>query len=204
MKVVLIDDEKAMLLIMNRILAKIGGVEIVGSFQETKTAFFYLINHKVDLVFVDINMLGESGLDFAKRLRENGWQMKLVFVTSYKEYALPAFGVHAYDYMVKPVSQTRIQETISRALSEEHVMKKEKGMFHSIKTLYLTEALTKREIEILQMISIGMTNREIGENFGLTEGTIKNHIFNIFGKLQVKNRIQAVTVAKEHKLIRGN
>jgi DNA-binding NarL/FixJ family response regulator len=202
MKVALIDDEKAMHLIMKRMLAKIEDVEIVGSFQETKTAFFFLMSHRVDLIFVDINMFSESGLDFAKRLRESGWQMKLVFVTSHKEYALPAFDVYAYDYIVKPVSQIRLQETIHRALSEDNVEEKFKKMAYSKKSLFLAEPLTKREIEILQMISIGMTNREIAENFELAVGTIKNHIFNIFGKLQVKNRVQATTAAKEHKLIR--
>lgn len=200
MRVVLIDDEKAMHLIMKRMLAKINDVEIVGSFLETKTAFSFLMSHRVDLVFVDISMFNESGLDFAKRLRESGWQMKLVFVTSHKEYALPAFDVYAYDYIVKPVCQTRLQETIHRALSEEEV--KEKGMSSSKKSLPLAEPLTNREIEILVMISIGKSNREIAVDFELAEGTIKNHVFNIFSKLQVKNRVQATTVAKEHNLIR--
>jgi DNA-binding NarL/FixJ family response regulator len=202
MKVVLIDDEKAMHMIMKRMLAKFEDIEIVGSFQETKEAFIFLMSHRVNMVFVDINMFNESGIDFAKRLRENGWKMKLVFVTSHKEYALPAFDVYAYDYIIKPVSQIRLQETIHRALSEENVVEKGKGKSYSKKSLFLTEPLTKRELEILQMISTGMTNRGIAENFELAEGTIKNHIYNIFCKLQVKNRVQATAVAKEHKLIR--
>jgi DNA-binding NarL/FixJ family response regulator len=201
MKVVLIDDEKAMHLIMKRMLAKIENVEIVGSFQETETAFFFLMSHRVDMIFVDINMFSESGLDFAKRLREYVWKMKLVFVTSHKEYALSAFDVYPYDYIIKPVSLIRLQETIQRALSEEKGEVKGKGKSYSKKSLFPAEPLTKREIEILQMISLGMTNREIAENFELAEGTVKNHIFNIFSKLQVKNRVQAMSVAKEHKLI---
>jgi two-component system LytT family response regulator len=116
-KVVIIDDEKAMHLIMNRMLGKVDEVEIVGSFQETSTAYSYLKNHEVDLIFIDINMPKESGLEFAGRLRESGRQMKLVFVTSHKEYALPAFDVYAFDYIVKPVNQERLHHTIQRALS---------------------------------------------------------------------------------------
>ncbi|MEX2103831.1 MAG: response regulator, partial [Bacilli bacterium] len=117
MKVVIIDDEKAMHLIMKRMLGKMDEVEIVGSFQETSTAYSYLTNHDVDLIFMDINMPKESGLEFAGRLRESGRQMKIVFVTSHTEYSLLAFDVYAFDYIVKPVKQERLHHTIQRALS---------------------------------------------------------------------------------------
>lgn len=118
MNVIIIDDEKAMHVIMKRMLGKVDKVKIVGSFFETSTAYSYLTNHHVDLIFMDINMPKESGLEFAGRLRENDRQMKLVFVTSHKEYALPAFDVYAFDYIVKPVEQARLQHTVQRALSE--------------------------------------------------------------------------------------
>ncbi|MEX2460388.1 MAG: response regulator [Paenibacillaceae bacterium] len=119
MKVMIIDDEKAMHFIMKRMLGKVDEVEIVGSFQETATAYSYLADHDADLIFIDINMPRESGLEFAERLRESGRQMKLVFVTSHKEYALSAFDVYAYDYIVKPVIQERLNKTIQRARSEK-------------------------------------------------------------------------------------
>jgi two-component system LytT family response regulator len=117
-KVVIIDDEKAMHLIMRRMLAKIADVELVGIFHETAEAFSYLMKQDVDLVFVDISMPRENGLVFAKRLRESGRETKLVFVTSHKEHALSAFDVYAYDYIVKPVKQDRLHKTVQRALSE--------------------------------------------------------------------------------------
>ncbi|MCL6602117.1 MAG: response regulator [Paenibacillus sp.] len=119
MKVVLIDDEKAMHLIMKRMLAKLSEVEIVGVFKETAAAFAYLVNHDVDLVFVDISMPRETGLEFAARLRASGKPIKLVFVTSHKDYALLAFDVYAYDFIVKPVDQERLHRTVHRALAEK-------------------------------------------------------------------------------------
>jgi DNA-binding NarL/FixJ family response regulator len=196
MKVVIIDDQKAMHYILSRMLSKMEQVEIVGSFQDTTTAYSYIMTNNVDLVFVDINMPRENGLDFAKRLRKNGWIMKLVFVTSHKEYALPAFDVYAYDYIVKPISQERLRGTIDRALSEEIVQKGEVIVASLEKSLSSVEPLTKREIEVLQLMSNGMTNREIAAAFELTEGTVKNHIVNIFGKLQVKNRVQATAMLR--------
>lgn len=118
MKVIIIDDEKAMHFIMNRMLAKVGNIEIVECFFETASAFSYLMNHEVDLVFVDISMPRENGMEFAQRLRDSGRQTKLVFITSHKEYALYAFDVYAFDYIVKPVDQDRLHKTIQRALAE--------------------------------------------------------------------------------------
>lgn len=117
MKVMIIDDEKAMHLIMKRMLSKVEEVQVVGSFMDTSTAYSYLLNHDVDMIFMDINMPRESGLEFAGRLREDGREMKIVFVTSHKEYSLPAFDVYAYDYIVKPVNQARLHHTIQRAMS---------------------------------------------------------------------------------------
>lgn len=118
MKIIIIDDEKAMHLIMKRMLAKLMDIEIVGVFHETASAFTYLMDHKVDLIFVDINMPRENGLEFAERLRESGRDTKIVFITSHKEYALFAFDVHAFDYIVKPVVQERLHKTVLRVLAE--------------------------------------------------------------------------------------
>lgn len=200
MKVIIVDDEKAMHLIMKRMLGKIKEVQIVGSFQETTSAFSFVISNKVDLIFVDINMPRENGLDFVKRLREYGSHTKMVFVTSHKEYALTAFRVYAYDYMVKPILEERLRETIQRALAEngnEELL----GMTDLKPFFSIIEPLTKREIEVIQFISDGMTNKEIAVIFKISEGTVKNHVVHIYGKLQVKNRVQAVAAAKEHRLI---
>lgn len=118
MRVVLLDDEKAMHLIMKRMLAKIEGVEVVGSFTNAASAEAFLSGNEADMIFMDINMPRENGVAFAQRLRESGREIKLVFVTSHTEYALSAFDVYAYDYMVKPVVQERLQHTVRRALAE--------------------------------------------------------------------------------------
>jgi len=118
MKIVIIDDERAMHLVLKRMLAKLSGVEITGFFDDTNAAFTYLMDHKVDLILLDINMPRESGLNFAERLRESGIDTKIVFITSHREYAIFAFDVQAYDYIVKPVVQERLHKTVLRKLAE--------------------------------------------------------------------------------------
>ncbi|MHA7965827.1 response regulator [Paenibacillus sp. CAU 1782] len=123
MKVIVVDDEKSMHMIMERMLKKINSITLVGCFLDTWSAYAYLSDHDVDLIFIDISMPKESGIEFAKRLREEGRETKIVFLTSHKEYALPAFDVYALDYMLKPVNQERLKQTIGRAVADTELQK---------------------------------------------------------------------------------
>jgi two-component SAPR family response regulator len=112
MKIILVDDDKAMLIIMKRMISKIPGIEIVGSFQSPREAFVFLMKNRVDMAFVDINMPEECGLDLAKRILMEGKDIAITFITAHKEYALEAFEMHAFDYIVKPISQSKLENTI--------------------------------------------------------------------------------------------
>ncbi|MCD9025029.1 response regulator transcription factor [Cohnella silvisoli] len=199
MKVVIIDDERAMHLIMKRMLAKVDEIEIVGSFQETATAYSYLVNHEVDLVFVDISMPREDGMEFAQRLRESGIQTKLVFITSHKEYALYAFDVYAFDYIVKPVAKERLHQTIQRALAE---IRSERSVQSKLEFAPAVEpVLTEQEKRILLLISDGLSNKEIAQYLNITGETVKSHIKNMYRKLEVNNRVQALQRAKQLEVL---
>lgn len=114
MRVVIIDDEPAMQLVLKKYLANIHGVTLVGAFQDTDTAYNFILKEPVDLVISDIGMPSENGLAFAKRLLDVKPQLNLVFLTAYVQYALEAFGVQAFDYIVKPVTKQRLEQTITR------------------------------------------------------------------------------------------
>lgn len=115
MKVIIIDDEQAMLAIMQRMLRRIENIEIIGGFQSVKDALLFTQNTVVDIAFVDIMIADESGLELARQLRAGQKNMEIVFVTSHREYAVDAFDTYPLDYMVKPVSQKRLIQTIERA-----------------------------------------------------------------------------------------
>jgi two-component SAPR family response regulator len=118
MKVAFVDDEKSMLIILKKMIAKIPGVEIAGAFQSTGEAYKFLKVNKIDMLFVDIKMSEENGMDFARRISPEIPGTDIVFLTSFKEHALEAFDVYAFDYIVKPVSQERLERTISRAIQK--------------------------------------------------------------------------------------
>ena len=118
MKIILVDDEPVVHLIMRKMLLKVPGVEVVREFTDTQSAAAYLQdNPDIGLVLVDISMPGESGLAFAAKMEAAGCQAYLVFVTSHKEYALEAFELSVRDYLVKPVSQERLERAVHRAMA---------------------------------------------------------------------------------------
>ncbi|QGQ94197.1 response regulator [Paenibacillus psychroresistens] len=122
MKVIIVDDEKAMHLIMKTLLSKIPNIEILGLFHDTASAALFLNNHTVNIVFLDISMPKESGMQFARRIAKTSLNLHIVFVTSYKEYALDAFDMYVLDYIVKPVSLERLEKTVKKAIDRHSVM----------------------------------------------------------------------------------
>ncbi|MDB5052856.1 MAG: hypothetical protein JWM44_906 [Bacilli bacterium] len=192
MKIMIIDDEQAMHLIMKRTLAKIADVEIVGCFHETTPAFSYLENHDADLIFVDISMPKESGLEFAQRLRESGKLVRLVFVTSHKEYALSAFDVYAYDYIVKPIKQDRIHKTVQRVLAEM-LSEKTQAEQESSNTKVMFNCLGGMDIRSVQNVIVKWKTSKSAELFGyllMHKGRLVSRariIEDIFSEMPYKN-----------------
>lgn len=120
MKVLIVDDESIMLLAMKRMLSNIEGVELVGSFQQAEEAFIFLCNHNVDLVFLDIQIASDDGIELARKLRLHHIEVDIVFTTSHADYAIQAYDVYPLDYMVKPISKKRLAQTIKRAASKRY------------------------------------------------------------------------------------
>lgn len=114
MDVILIDDEKSMLLLTKKMLSKIEGVRLLGMFQRILDAEEFIRHNSVDIAFIDINMPEESGLDFVRRNEAilDAWHTAVVFLTAHRDYALEAFDVHAFDYIVKPVVKQRLESAI--------------------------------------------------------------------------------------------
>jgi two-component SAPR family response regulator len=115
MRVLIVDDEQAMLKVMKRLLEKIAGIEIAGQFRNAEEALALVEREEVDIAFVDIMIAGDSGLELARRMRAAQSKLEIVFVTSHSDFAYESFDAYPLDYMVKPVSAKRLEQTIARA-----------------------------------------------------------------------------------------
>lgn len=127
MKVLIVDDEPAMLLAMKRMLSKMEGVELVGSLRNAAEALDFVQDGNVDLAFLDIKIGADSGLELAQSLRSLCADVDIVFTTSHTEFAMHAYDVYPLDYMVKPISPKRLAQTIARAAIRHHAISEDAG-----------------------------------------------------------------------------
>lgn len=176
MKIVLVDDDKAMLLILKMILSKIEGIEIVKSFNNSRHVLEFIKDSNIDIVFLDINMPEENGMELAKKILEASPFTDVVFTTSYEEYAVEAFEIYALDYIVKPITQERIKRTIKRALEkrlllgEKNLVKKNNisvyffgGIDVSSKSLGSVKWISAKSMEIFAYLLLNK-ERNIGKD----------------------------------------
>jgi DNA-binding LytR/AlgR family response regulator len=112
-KTFLLDDEPLAVAELNSMLKLHKEVEVVGSANDPHKALEFLKKNEVDLLFLDINMPGMNGFQFLETMDE---VPEVIFVTAYDQYAIKAFEINALDYLLKPLSQDRLQEGLQKAL----------------------------------------------------------------------------------------
>jgi YesN/AraC family two-component response regulator len=119
-KCLIVDDEPVARDVLKRHLAKIDSIEVVASCKNAIEAFSKLNKQRIDLIFLDIKMPEISGLSFAKSINKN---IKIIFTTAYRDYAVDGFDLQAVDYLVKPISFERLLQSIQKFHNENVSLK---------------------------------------------------------------------------------
>lgn len=114
MRIILVDDEPLILEHFEKIVNKISGIEVVGTYINPHKAIEAVVRERPNAVFLDIEMPGLNGLEAAEKILGILPQTKVVFTTAYSNYAVKAFELNAVDYLLKPVKYERLVETIRR------------------------------------------------------------------------------------------
>lgn len=120
MKTIIVDDERLAREELKNLLSKYEHLDIIGEYKNSIEAREAIETLAPDLVFMDVQMPGESGLDLLSSLKN---PPRTVFVTAYDDYAIRAFEVNAYDYLMKPVDAERLDEVYARLQEENKVPK---------------------------------------------------------------------------------
>jgi len=173
--------------------------EIVGAAPGGAEALAILEREKVDVVLLDLRMSGMSGLDVLRALVTRKGAPRTIILSTYEtdEEVYRAVQAGARGYLIKSISQNEIVEAITSVHDGKLYLPRHIA-------LRLTErmsrpTLTSREVEILEMLAKGLTNKEIGKVFQISENTARNHVNSIIQKLEVSDRTEAATTA----LLRG-
>lgn len=113
LRCIIVDDEPMARSFLERYCEKHGGISVLGSFPDSETAHSFLSANEIDLLFLDVEMPGASGFELLDRL---AYMPKIILTTSKTDYAFDAFQYNVTDYLKKPISYNRFQESIGKIL----------------------------------------------------------------------------------------
>lgn len=164
-----------------------------------------------DVILMDINMPGMNGLQAIKEIKEDNIPSKVIVLTIHddREYLFKTIQMGAEGYVLKDAepkvlvdairSVNNGQSYIQANMTRELVREFNKISLHD-KAKTEENNLTAREMEVLELIAEGLINKEIAKRLFISEKTVKNHVSNIFRKLNVSDRTQAAIYAFKHNL----
>jgi Response regulator containing a CheY-like receiver domain and an HTH DNA-binding domain len=172
---------------------------MVGSFDDAESAVHKLPDLQADIVVMDINLPGMSGIDCIKMLKEKCPATQFMMFTVYEndDKVLQAMQAGATGYLLKRTKPEQILESIKElnqggSPMSSNIARKLLNIFLHEKKVAKKEVLSDRENEVLQLLADGLLYKEIAERLYIGHGTVRQHLHNIYEKLHVHNRTEAV------------
>ena len=209
-KVMIADDHVLMREGIKQLLEFDGTVEVIAEASDGIDCLDKLRNVKPDVLLLDINMPNMNGIEVLQRIREYGFPIKVMMLTVHNEveYLVKAVDIGADGYILKDSGSAELKKAIYIVMTGENYI--QPSLIPALNSRLVArdedkekiESLTKRELEVLIQVANGMFNKEIATSLDISERTVKNHISNIFKKIDVADRTQAAVFAIKNNLIK--
>ena len=203
LKVLIIDDHPLMRRGIKQLVELEEGFEVVGGAGNGSEGVDVALQTAPDLIILDLNMKGLSGLDTLKALRAEGVDARIVILTvsDAKNDIFTLIDAGADGYLLKDTEPDTLLSQLKRIAQGEVILS------DSIKNLLLERqssqepiySLTDREMDVLRLIATGLSNKQIAGQLFISEETVKVHIRNLLRKLNVHSRVAATVLYFEHK-----
>ncbi len=213
-RILIVDDQSLFREGLRTLLSVQPDFDVVGEAGNGEEALRQAIRLQPGVVLMDLRMPVMDGVTATLRLREALPQCRVIVLTTFDddEYVFDGLRAGALGYLLKDVSSEKLFEAVRAADRGEYfflpsITAKVMAEFSRLSrnspstAATLEEPLSPREMEILRLVATGASNREIADTLVIAEGTVKNHLTNILGKLSAKDRMQAVLKAREYRLI---
>lgn len=214
-RILLVDDQSLFREGLRTLLSVWDDLEVVGEAGNGKEAIEAAARLRPDVILMDLRMPVLDGVAATRHLHETQPNSRVIVLTTFDddEYVFEGLRAGAVGYLLKDVPSEKLVEAIRAAARGESFLQpsvaaKVVAEFTRLtdrsaaeRAQPLVEPLSDRELEVLQLIATGASNKEIGAQLYITEGTVKNHVTNILGKLGVRDRTQAALKAKELGII---
>ena len=204
--VMIVDDHPLIREGLTKVLEFEEGITVIGEAADGEEALKKIAEMKPDVVLLDINMPLMTGIEATGKIGEISPKTKVIVLTIHDDdgYVMQTMKNGASGYLLKDVEPRNLVDAIrivSKGGSYIHptiaakLMGEISRLTNSKNQVEPADALTKREVEVLRCLARGCSNRDIAETLFISEKTVKNHISNIFHKLDVNDRTQALIVA---------
>ena len=182
-------------------LSTIPGLAVCGAAASGEEALELIPSEQPDVLLLDLRMPGMTGIELLKAIRSVPFPPRALVLTSYEsdEDIYRAIEAGAQGYLLKSTPQAEIVTAIQAVHRGQHYIPPR--IAARLAERMVRSTLTQRELEILEMVVRGLTNRQIGNALGISENTARNHINSIIRKLDVSGRTEAATAAIQQGLV---
>ncbi len=209
-KVMISDDHVLMREGIRQLLEFDGSIEVIEEAADGVECLEKLQTVKPDVLLLDINMPKMNGIEVLEGIRRNNMNIKVLILTVHNEveYLLKAVDIGVEGYILKESESAELKKAINNIVNGENYI--QPSLIPALNSRLVNrnsdkmkiDSLTKREKEVLVNVANGMFNKEIALNLNISERTVKNHISNIFKKIEVNDRTQAAVFAIKNNMIR--
>lgn len=207
-KILFADDHEMVRIGVSAYLSAQSDMEVIAEADDGREAVEKALLLRPDIILMDLVMKEMDGIEATKKIIEEWPEAKVIIVTSFldDEKVYPALEAGATSYLLKTSPASKIAQAIrstheGKSILEPEVTGKIMTRMREKPAEHLHDQLTTRETEVLLLITEGKTNQEIAEQLFIAVKTVKVHVSNILGKLEVQDRTQAVIYAFQHNLV---
>lgn len=209
-KLVIADDHSMIREGLKQLLELEGQFKVIAEASDGVECLEILSKEAPDVLLLDINMPNKNGLDVLKELNQSGnRKVKVLVLTVHNEveYLIKAVELGVDGYVLKDSESSELKKAIMTILNGETYIQPDLIPMLNAKMISMEndydkiDSLTKRELDVLKNLVIGMYNKEIATKLEISERTVKNHVSNIFKKIGVSDRTQAAVFAIRNNLI---
>lgn len=219
-RIFLVDDQIFFLEGLKKVLESEEDIEVVGQSVDGRAAIEKIGEILPDIVLMDITLPNIDGIEATRLIKKQNPGIHIIMLTISDDprSVFPAIKAGAMGYLLKDETPQELLRAIRAVSGGEALLSSRVAyiLLEEFKQLFeardqapkvlleggMYDNLTKRELEVLQLVANGQSNKEIAQTLSIAERTVKNHISNIFQKLHVNDRTQAVVVALQQRLIK--
>lgn len=207
-KVLIVDDHALVRMGIRRLLEDLPDVEVVADAESGELALALVKSHKPDVVLLDMKMPGIDGWEVTRRLKKSNPQVKVIAVTAMCADPIPTrvLQLGAMGYLTKESGAEEMAAAIRKVARGEKYLSAEIAQQMAINSLEAPQdspfdLLSEREMQVMLMITSGMTVQDIADRLFLSSKTINGYHYRMFEKLGIKNDVELTFLAMKHRVI---